>query len=282
LKKLGDVGANTWMRYAGKRDNSGVLQATKVTFAPGKLKAIKDDVVGLTGEQMRFQAPDLTNRKDGQVNLEVFRGWRTVPADGELQERIGHVGMSVVPGYQKAIAESDPRKIKFRFYAVDDERLRSEICSSRSGLILIPRRVVERLKNDDQLAAVLADGVAFTLQHQSTRLIADERIWLGEAAVDVAAATLDPWLGLDLAFGEALTGAHPNTKDQVLADEQRGRIALALMADAGYDPWQAPEAWRLLGPKSLPKDMGALKYPSRSGYQLGILNLQYKPHELVP
>jgi hypothetical protein len=98
---------------------------------------------------------------------------------------------------------------------------------------------------------------------------------LGEAAADVAAATIDPWLGLDLAFGEALTGAHPNTKDQLLAEEQRGRVALALMADAGYDPWQAPEAWRLLWPKSLPKDLGALKYPNRSGYQFSILSLQY-------
>jgi hypothetical protein len=275
LKKLGDVSANTWVRYAGKRDNSGVLLATKAMFAPGKLKVAKDDVVGVAREEMRFQAPDATNKKDGQVNLEMFGGWRTVPADVELQERINRVGMSVVPDYQKTMAESDPLKIKFRFYAVDDERLRSAICSSRTGLILTPRRVVERLKNDDQLAAVLADGVAFTLQRQSTRLIADERIWLGEAAADVAAATMDPWLGLDLVFGEAFAGAHANTKDQVLAEEQRGRIALALMADAGYDPWQAPEAWRLLGPKNLPKDSGALKYPNRSGYQLSILSMQY-------
>ena len=58
--------------------------------------------------------------------------------------------------------------------------------------------------------------------------------------------------------------------------EQTGRIALALMADAGYDPWQAPETWRLLAPKKLPGDVKALPYPDRAGYQLGILNLQYK------
>jgi hypothetical protein len=58
-------------------------------------------------------------------------------------------------------------------------------------------------------------------------------------------------------------------------EEQRGRVALSLMEDAGYDPWQAPEAWRLLEPKKLPADLNSLKYPNRSGYQLGILNLQY-------
>jgi hypothetical protein len=58
-------------------------------------------------------------------------------------------------------------------------------------------------------------------------------------------------------------------------EEQRGRIALALISDAGYDPRQAPGAWRLLSKKNLPKDLDSLKYPSRSGYQLGILRLQY-------
>ena len=52
-------------------------------------------------------------------------------------------------------------------------------------------------------------------------------------------------------------------------------MALALMADAGVDPWQAPEAWRRVAPKVLPKDWETVKFPSRGGYQLGILNLQY-------
>jgi hypothetical protein len=58
--------------------------------------------------------------------------------------------------------------------------------------------------------------------------------------------------------------------------EQRGRVALELMADAGYDPWQAPEAWRLAEAKKLPGDSSTLKYADRSLYQLGILNLMYK------
>jgi hypothetical protein len=52
-------------------------------------------------------------------------------------------------------------------------------------------------------------------------------------------------------------------------------VALALMADAGYDPREAPETWRLLEPKQLPANLQSLKYPRLSGYQLGILNLQY-------
>jgi len=59
-------------------------------------------------------------------------------------------------------------------------------------------------------------------------------------------------------------------------NEQRWRVALELMAEAGYDPWQSPEAWRLVAPGKLPADIGTLKYPDRSGYQLSILNRMYK------
>jgi hypothetical protein len=45
-------------------------------------------------------------------------------------------------------------------------------------------------------------------------------------------------------------------------ENARGRMELALMADAGYDPHQAPEAWRRLSPGSLPKDLTKLKNPS--------------------
>jgi hypothetical protein len=61
-----------------------------------------------------------------------------------------------------------------------------------------------------------------------------------------------------VALDLAVNGAMPNTKEQIQMEEQRGRIALALLADAGYDPRQAPEAWRLLDPKHAPADPSAL------------------------
>ena len=64
--------------------------------------------------------------------------------------------------------------------------------------------------------------------------------------------------------------------------EQRGRVALSLVAVGGFDPWQAPEAWRLLSPKHLPSDTNSLKYSDLSGYQLGILNLQYRKPASFP
>ena len=59
--------------------------------------------------------------------------------------------------------------------------------ASTPGLILIPKQVVDRLTNDDQLAAVIADGVAYNLELQSTRLITENLEILGaEVAGEIA------------------------------------------------------------------------------------------------
>ena len=55
--------------------------------------------------------------------------------------------------------------------------------------------------------------------------------------------------------------------------EQRGRMAVVFMADAGFDPWQAPETWRRLAPAQLPQNLSKVKYPARSIYQFEILRL---------
>jgi hypothetical protein len=268
--------------------------ASKAEFIPAKptkFKAVK----GLEEYDMQFQPPrsslkedaasgsaapppqDVSDQEailtqDGRVKLGGFRGWEKVPANQALQDRVRHVGMRVIPAYQRELPGNHPSKINFRFYAVDAEKIRSEVCSF-DGLILIPTQVVQRLKNDDQLAAVLADGVAYNLQRQGARFVAANRIGEGaELAGDVAGAFV-PGLGLVTAIGSGVA----ETRMLTAMDEQRGRVALSLLADAGYDPREAPEAWRLLGPKHLPANLDGLKYPAHSGYQLGILKLQYAP-----
>ncbi len=165
------------------------------------------------------------------------------------------------------MADDNPFKIRFRFYAIDDE-IRNDSSSVQDGLIVVSKRVVERLKNDSQLAAVLADGVAFAIERQGAK----RNLELGLDSASLALAAASPVAAL----GFAQDGDLPNQQLARSLTEQRGRVALSLMADAGYDPWQAPEAWRLLAPKHVPSDTNSLKYPDFSGYQLGLLNLQYK------
>ena len=286
LKTLADVDTNTWLHYEGKRDQAGDLVASSVHFIPAKPAKFKA-VQGLEVSQIQLKAADPSRNPGGKpaplvdngslrpndkVKMWPFTPWHTILDDQALQERVRRVGMSVVPEYQRKLPDGHPSKIHFSFYVVDDAKDRSEFLSL-DGLILAPKVIMDRLKNDDQLAAVLASGVAFNLQRQGAKLVDADRAALGGEAAAIVAGAFVP--GLDLAILVGVGGA--TGKVLIAMEEQRGRVALSLMADAGYDPWQAPEAWRLLGPKKLPADLDSLKYPDLSAYQLGILNLQYHP-----
>ncbi len=296
LHSMADVGTNIWLRYEGTRGNDGVLVATEAQFIPAKSAKVKA-LKGWEVTDMDFHPPasglkdsavppgsapspldasdqDAVLTKDGYVRWGITGGKHKIPANHALQARVRRIGMMLVPAYQRQLPDADPSKIHFRFYAVDARKMRSDICSYE-GLILVPVQLVERLQNDDQLAAVLADGVAFNLQRQMARLVVDSRVFLATSATVDTALFLLPGVGIAGLIANSVAAS----KILQQMEEQRGRIALSLMADAGFDPRQAPEAWRLLAPKKLPADLDSLKYPDIAGYQLGILNLQYNQPE---
>jgi hypothetical protein len=197
--------------------------------------------------------------------------------DQAMQERVRRVGMKVIPEYQKQLPDDSPSKIHFRIYVVDEPVFREDI-ECVEGLILVPRQVVERLASDDQLAAIMANGVAYSIEAQSARLRTEIlEIEGAEFAGDVVGGFVP---GVNV--GTVVGGLVANHEIEKRMREQAGRIALTLMADAGFDPRQAPEAWRLLAPKKLPKDLASLKYPSRAGYQMGILRLETEPPQASP
>jgi hypothetical protein len=202
---------------------------------------------------------------DRRTEIDLDGNTYTISKNQALKSRVRRIGMSLVPIYQKQLPADDPSKIQFEFIAVKNQ-MRDEQVSSE-GLILVPEKMAARFKNDDQLAAVLADGIAYCLQQQAPTVIQVNRTTLKEAA-ELAAVSF-------VAGGLAASSVYTYETEKVLK-EQRWRVALELMADAGYDPWQAPEAWRLAEPGKLPADTSQLKYPDQSGYQFAILHLEYR------
>jgi hypothetical protein len=291
---LAELSTNSWVQYEGRLDSTGTLVASKLKLFNPKATRFKA-IPGLevyhhamvpanspsqspSNGQVQANAvsavppPNISTildtdgnlTADAKIRIGTFESWHRVPADLPLQERIRRIGIRLVPEYQKALPADHPSAISFRFYAVDDPDVRGEICYL-DGLVLIPRQLLDRLKTDDQIAALLADGIAYNLQRQAARMVQQSRL----EAVAVAALVPFP-LGAAIFLGAELSGDEPDPYQ-----EERSRIALALMIDAGYDPYQAPEAWRLLAPKQLSADTRSLPYPNRSGYQLSILNSLY-------
>ena len=164
-------------------------------------------------------------------------------------------------------------KIHSDFIAVNEPRCAIDFSFLSEGLILVPAELMERFKNDDQLAAVLADGIAYSCSNKQDVVIQmnyepflDRRA--GAWPRRFASHTPGSWQGTC----HTLRGTYSTGDSRSSAAVWRSD----LMADAGYDPWQAPEAWRLLAPGKLPANTSHLKYPSQAGYQLAILNLIYK------
>ncbi|MGB6691599.1 MAG: hypothetical protein WBE76_27495 [Terracidiphilus sp.] len=281
LKALADVVPGTWIHFEGVRDDTGVLVASRAEFfAPGSRRALT-----AMGPRKAEHAPDyqpvmhdgLLDANGNFVNPHTKVrysdaggpcGWHRVPADPALQERVERIGMRLVPAFQKQLRPDNPASIPFRFYAIADDRIRSAFACNL-GLVLVPKSVMERLQNDDQLASVLAEAVAFHMQRQ---LVTISPLHLVDDGSEVAKLTMFP---AGFVAGEVV--------EEIVSHEFEGRLkqelarmALQLVADAGFDPWQAPEAWRLLAPRDPPRDIRSLNYTPEGKYQLSILKLQYK------
>jgi hypothetical protein len=271
LDSLDDVAANTWVSFSGKRDKDGVIEATKAHFIPAKptkFKAVK-------GLEVRTVQTRPAGSSDNAL-ISEGKGTPAAPTDGaslehdeELKIGLGRwhtLPAALVPAYQREMADDDSSKIHFRFFAIEDNKLRGNI-NLLDGAVLISRQAVERLSSDDQLAAVLADGVAYSLQRQAAQQVKMNRIAWGAGIAEMFV----PGVGFAMLAANGVAGGDPET----LMKQERLRVALALMRDGGFDPWQAPQAWRMLELKKLPANVASIDYPDISCYQIQILNLQY-------
>ena len=281
LRSIAEVKPGNWVSYAGNRDNAGILVASKAEFYPATIEkkkpaemakdaSIPDSIPAdawLVNGDGSF-VPRHTKVRMGDSS--GWCGWHKLAQDAALQERVRRVGMSVIPRYQSQLPADEAAKIHFRFYVVDEPHIRSSFSCS-PGMIQLPVEVVSLMKNDDQLAAVLADGVALQLQWQSARLMAPAMILAGLEIAGEVAGGFYPWVEMASGVGGGLTG---HEFGQRLAD-QRSRMALAMVVDAGYDPWQAPEAWERLEAQHVLQKLDVTNHPNHSKYQLEILNAQY-------
>jgi hypothetical protein len=120
---------------------------------------------------------------------------------------------------------------------------------------------VDRLQNDSQIAAVLADGIARALERQqyltSTKIKA--------AYASMIASAFVPNGGVGVATG-GMVASDIETREM----QQRGRISLVLLHDAGYDIDQAPIAWWLLDPAKA-KPLTEIDLPDKAEYLYSVL-----------
>jgi hypothetical protein len=113
---------------------------------------------------------------------------------------VQRIGERLIPACQRKLLTNDAQKIDFRFYAVNGKSFfqsfgMTEGLGSPDGIVLIPERALAKLQNDDQVAAVLALGLAEAIEWQGPPSVIGSSgpalIQLGQAAGPYAGLVLE-------------------------------------------------------------------------------------------
>jgi hypothetical protein len=270
---------NEWINYSGRFDRAGFVVVHRI--AVSKFALSKRLRKGLTKSKGKLTAPAYGNGaggdgKDGEIAAPYIFGRRNtarIPADWELQQQVQDIGERLIPACQRRLAANDPQKIDFRFYVVDDKSYFQNIgaaIGSPDGIVIIPEQTIARLRNDDQIAAILAQGVAEALEWQVPPSVVGAN---GPALIE-AAQMAGPYAGLALSsigLYEMLHGKYPVRYDPL----QTERVALSLVHDAGYDVRQAPVALQILDYRDAKHPL-ALRPPLQSMYLSNLVRLEYE------
>ncbi|MFQ5789507.1 MAG: tetratricopeptide repeat protein [Acidobacteriota bacterium] len=212
--------------------DDGSVQLSEFEVSPRGLEKGERDFLTLASKE-------LERLKEGLVFYE-----------GRLfQEYVNRVGHRLVPDWV------DRDELKFSFSIVDDPDLNA--FALPDGTVVIHSGLLAVLENEAQLAAVLGHEIAHVTHKHGYRGYrrAQKMQWLVLGAA-VAGAAIEagshrkPWegpsvgrilfeVGATLALAAAMNGHGRNLEDD--AD----RIGLHYAVEAGYDPYQAPEVWRI-------------------------------------
>ena len=266
LNALADAKAGDWIEYKGNQTEAGIVIATAVR--------ISRDVVTAREERLRAKdnfdpsaVPASQKQSTASMAFKGIDAKRFPPYDNPaMQARINEIGNKLIPAYERALPDSDPAKVHFRFQLIDTTWFRDAMTFS-NGTILVPHQVVERMQNDSQLATVLADNMASALEKEEYRLQpAAER-----AEEEFFGGMLVPFAGPVI----QLAGMGSYAKTLSRAEQQTERVSLSLMHDAGYDIDQAPVAWWLLAPKK-PEPISEIALPDRAAYLYSILGAVWR------
>jgi hypothetical protein len=269
VKPLGpgtEIGTNVWVEYKGSWNTDDVVVANQVWFYKNEISD------GLKKQREHWEYDPIAVPGDSrQSGLDRgFRGndvSRLPPhEDAAMELRVSAIGEKLVPTYQKGLAADDPTKINFRFYLVDAPKARDAF-PLPSGIILMPYQVVARLQNDSQIAAILADKIACLIEEQPISLpLSDGQI---AESFGLTGASFIPFVGLGVS-GTLLAQGISEHKQLIRNREQRDRVTLSLMQDAGYNLLDAPKAWWLMSLKKH-EDMSKSGPPENSVYMYTLL-----------
>ena len=259
---------NVWLTFHGTQRADGVIVADKASFSKNVINTGEYNLRSKREYDPKAVAPDA---KQSAISR-AFVGWnpKLIPPynDAAMQARVDAIGAALVPKYQRDLPDTDESKINFRFQVIDQKKWH-DAAALPSGIILVPHQLVERMQNDSQLAAVLADNISTVLEKQMLRLQPAQHAMTAVRVAGMAGGFFVP--GLGLATDAANFAVNRDLMRHL--EEESGRVSLFLLHDAGYDISQAPLAWWVLASS---KNTVNTPIPGRAKYIYKILGESWR------
>ena len=124
-QSLAAIHTNVWIDYHGRRQPDGTILADKASFIDNKIAHSARRQA--TSQNLNYDPEKIGPDAHQSGVRKAFLGQdpKKIPPykDASMQARVDRIGSSLIPAYQKALPESDPTKIIFRFELVDQKKV---------------------------------------------------------------------------------------------------------------------------------------------------------------
>jgi hypothetical protein len=243
LGSLDEVSPGTWLSYEGRRQEDGTILASKLEFWHDEMKAGESRLWRqLTPRMKALHSKGLTSE---ELIISRVGRFRLVPSD-EAQEYVRRVGESLIPAFEKNLPSSDPRKIPFQFFLVQNQE--TNAFALANGTVVVNSGLINLLENEAQLAAVMGHELAHAVQEHTWREQQNHRNI--RTALKIGAVVASSMGKQSIADMAVLTEAAIRNGYSRAMENQADRKGLEYMLDAGYDIREAPRVWVLMTKKN--------------------------------
>jgi len=233
---LDSLNLDTFVHYEGVRRADGLVEASKVEFQHAEVE---------NGERKLWRRfapkvtdPDYAKFQPGQLKMH----WKTytILPDQQAQAYIANLGKRLIPAHQKELPASDPLKIPFQFFVVEDKSFNA--VTYPNGVVIVHSGVFGVLHNEAQLAFVLSHEISHAVEKHTWQQHEYHR---SELIALRAGGALVPG---GLLVGNLLASGISSQYSRGL-ENQADRVGLEWMLAAGYDIREAPQSWKAVSEK---------------------------------
>jgi peptidase M48-like protein len=242
LNRIDQIRGNTFVSYEGVRQKDGTILAKKVEFAENELTSGEARLWKRLSPKVK--EPSLTGGKPGELSIQQVGKFKLVP-NAEVQTYVQQLGMSLIPKFQRDMPLSDPQKIHFQFFVVDQKVPNASALPN--GTVIVNSGIITMLENEAQLAAVLSHEISHATEEHTYRQSQYHKKL--RVAIAIGGAVGAAYGGRAVADLANLTEAAIRNGYQRSLENQADRVGMEYMVNAGYDPREAPRVWKVMAMK---------------------------------